>query len=78
MVYDHPWPLKEAPSGEIDPPMPPEITRDTSVYDQVFTQYAGKKIAYVQKHNTPEEERRIMEQFYRNWPFAGFEGTSGR
>ena len=64
------WPPPEWPSGDADPEMPPEITRETSLYDDVARNYARQKRAYVQKHYTREEERDIMEDFYRNLPFV--------
>jgi hypothetical protein len=61
------WPV-EIPSGDVDPEIPPKINKDTSFYDDVLKKYLLEKTMYVQKHYTPEEERRIMEQVYRGLP----------
>jgi len=63
-------PLEEPPSGDVDPEIPAQISSETSLYDDIFTNYIRKKVAYVQKHYTQEEERKIMEQVYRSLPFV--------
>lgn len=63
-----PWPQKQRPSGDVDPQMPPEITRGTSLYDDVLTDYLDQKAAYFVRHYAPEEERDLMEQVLRSLP----------
>jgi len=63
------WPVEPHPSGDINPDIPCEITKETSLYDEIFKRYIRDKVAYIQKHHTPEEERKIMERVYRNMPF---------
>jgi hypothetical protein len=69
-VYKVHLPEKEPPSGDTDPDIPASITANTSQHDPVLEGYIEAKIAYVQKHHTPEEERKIMEQVYRSLPFV--------
>lgn len=57
-------------SGDDDPKMPDNITKYTSIYDEAFGDYIRRKIAYVQKHYTREQECRIMESVYRSLPFV--------
>lgn len=64
------WPPLEMPSGDFDPAIPNEINKQTSFRDETFNDYIREKITYVQKHYTPEEESRIMEQLYRGLPFV--------
>ena len=70
VVYRVPLAEREPPSGEIDPKLPPEVNSSTSPYDEVFGDYIREKIAYVQKHHTPEEERKIMANVYAALPFV--------
>lgn len=65
-----PWPPKAEPVGDIDPKLPKEITKETSIYDKVFINYIQQKRAYIQKHYTSEEERIMMEEVYKNLPFV--------
>ncbi len=63
------WPIREPPSGEADPELPRQLTRNTSFYDEVFHDYLRKKIAYVQNKHGRKEEREIMEKVIRSLPF---------
>ena len=63
------WPV-DIPSGDENPVLPPEINRETSMYDEVFKNYWIKKAAYLRKHYTREKERQIMEQVFRKLPFV--------
>jgi hypothetical protein len=56
------------PAGDVDPKVPAEINKDTSFYDKVLRDYCRQKVAFLQKHVTPEEEAKIMEQAYRALP----------
>jgi len=67
LVFRHAGPVAVLP-GDVDPQLPPDLTKDTSIYDKSFTDYIRRKVAYVQKHFTREEEIKIMEQVYRGLP----------
>jgi len=57
-------------AGDTDPCLPSEINSETSVFDEIVTNYILEKHAYLRKHNAPSEERRIMEQVWRSMPFV--------
>jgi len=62
------WPVTVFP-GDIDPTMPVEINSETSIFDEVVSEYLHQKHAYLRKHKTQDEERRIMEEVFRSLPF---------
>ncbi len=61
-------PQKEYP-GDVNPPMPGEITSESSINDEIVNNYLSKKSAYLRKHKSGEELINLMEQCYRNLPF---------
>lgn len=63
-------PAREPPSGDVDPELPSKLNSTTSPYDNIYKDYIRKKTAYVQKHHTRDEERKIMAQVYASLPFV--------
>ncbi len=59
-----PWP-STLPSGDSDPPLPPQVGRMTSIHDSVISSWFREKLAYMQRHTTAEGEavaiRRCIE-----------------
>lgn len=54
--------------GDIDPDIPKDIDKNTSIYDFKIEDYFRRKTAYVQKHHTQNEEIKIMEKVYKSLP----------
>lgn len=63
------WP-NEKPSIDTAPPMPKEITSESSIYDEIVKRYMWEKQAYLSKHTNRDEEARLMERAIRNLPFV--------
>lgn len=55
--------------GDVNPPMPEEITSETSIHDEIVSNYLSQKHAFARKHKT-EREDKIMEQAYKSLPFV--------
>ncbi|MCP4262849.1 MAG: hypothetical protein GY774_35870 [Planctomycetes bacterium] len=56
--------------GNINPPMPEEITSESSINDEIVSVYLSQKHAFVQKHKTEINDLKVMEQAYKSLPFV--------
>lgn len=63
------WPVKVY-TGDEDPERPAEINNESSLYDDVVSEFLARKSAYLRKNYSPEEEARRMEQVLRGLPFV--------
>ncbi|MGD2094437.1 MAG: hypothetical protein PVH77_05455 [Phycisphaerales bacterium] len=64
----HKWPVY-VPSGDTDPKLPEGINENTSINDDIISQYLIEKQTFLHKHE-PEKEAEIMAQVIENLPFV--------
>lgn len=56
--------------GDVNPPMPEEITSESSINDEIVSNYLSQKHAFAEKRKTEKDGLKIMEQAYRSLPFV--------
>jgi hypothetical protein len=66
------WPRPDwpPPKGDVDPEMPPGVTKHTSQYDPAVRDYIRKKCAFIRKHYSGDERSDQLEQVIRALPFV--------
>jgi hypothetical protein len=68
IVRPEQWPAVTEYDGNVDPEMPPEVSSESSIDDNIVREYLGQKSAYLRKHN-PAQQREVMGQVFRTLPF---------
>jgi hypothetical protein len=64
------WENQTSSLGVVDPKLPSEINKETSLFDEAFREYIRHKIAYIQKNYTRDDERQKMQEVYTKLPFV--------